>query len=97
MNIFAYSLRLLWWFGAASLPVLINRYYHSYRHAIQCPGSGDCYTPGSEHLLGLELLMAFAAIAIWPLFVWYVIVQPWRTHITRRRSHAAMREQGILK
>ena len=90
MKIIAHFLRLLWWFGAASLPVLISRYYQSYRQAIQCPTSGDCYTPGAEHLLGLELLVAFSALTIWPLFVWHVVVQPWRTRVAQRRSKAAV-------
>ena len=84
MKALAYCLRLLWWLGAASLPVLFGRYYESYRYGIQCPASGDCYTPGSEYLLGIELLIAFAAITIWPLFIWHVLVQPWRERVTRR-------------
>ncbi|MGV8823775.1 hypothetical protein [Methylibium petroleiphilum] len=90
MKILAHLLRLLWWFGAASVPVLISRYYQSYRQAIQCPKSGDCYTPGAEHLFGLELLVAFSALTIWPLFVWYVLVQPWRMRIAKRRSNSAV-------
>lgn len=89
MKILGHCLRLLWWFGAASLPLFISRYYQSYRQAIQCPASGDCYTPGSEHLLGIELLIAFSALTIWPLFVWYIVVQPWRTRIARRSGKAA--------
>ncbi len=88
MKVLAYCLRLLWWFGAASLPLLINSYYQSYRLAIQCPASSDCYTPGSEHLLGIELLMAFSAVTVWPLFIWHVIVQPWRAHRARRHGKA---------
>jgi hypothetical protein len=90
MKIIANLLRLLWWFGAASLPVFISRYYQSYRQAIQCPASGDCYTPGAEHLLGLELLVVFSALTIWPLFAWYVVVQPLRTRISQRSSKAAV-------
>lgn len=89
MKVVVHALRLLWWFGAGSLPFLISRYYQSYRQAIQCPTSGDCYTPGSEHLLGLELLAAFSALTIWPLLVWYAVVQPWRTCIAQRRRKPA--------
>ena len=89
MKVLAYFLRLLWWLGAASLPLLINRYYHSFRQAIQCPASGDCYTPGSEHLLAIELLIAFSAFTVWPLFIWHVLVQPWRARVVARRSKAA--------
>ena len=78
------------WRRYNSMPLLINRYYHSFRQAIQCPGSGDCYTPGSEHLLGIELLIAFSAFTVWPLFIWYVVVQPWRARVVARRSKAAL-------
>jgi hypothetical protein len=78
--ILARFLCLLWWLGAASVPLLMNSYYGSYRYAIQCPISGDCYTPGSEHLFGIELLIGFSALAIWPLFVWYVIVKTWHLY-----------------
>ena len=86
MKIVVYLVRLFWWLGAAAVPFVVNGYYHSYRQAIQCPVSGDCYTPGSEHLLGIELLMAFSAFTIWPLFAWYVVIQPWRSHVERRRN-----------
>jgi hypothetical protein len=29
--------------------------------------------------------MAFSVVALWPLFVWYVVDQPWRTFTARRR------------
>ena len=86
MRIVAHCVRLLCWLGAVAVPLLVNRYYHSYRQAIQCPVYGDCYTPGSEHLLGIELLMAFSALTIWPLFLWYVVIQPWRSYFARRRG-----------
>jgi hypothetical protein len=90
MKIIAHFLHLLWWFGAASLPVLISRYYQSYRQAIQCPTSSDCCTPGAEHLLNLELLVAFSPLTIWPLFLWHVVVQSWRMRVTQRRSNVAV-------
>ena len=86
MKMALYCLRLLWWLGAASVPLFVHRCYDSYRIAIQCPASGDCYTPGSEHLLGIELLFGFSAVAIWPLFAWYVVVKPWRLRSARLRE-----------
>ncbi|HEY6973766.1 MAG TPA: hypothetical protein VI359_05630, partial [Nitrospiraceae bacterium] len=38
-----------------------------YEEAIGCPTSGDCYVPGSEHLLSIELLFFYAALIIWPV------------------------------
>ena len=92
MSILWSCLRLLWWLGAALLPLLLNSYYHSYRRDIGCPTSGDCYTPGWEHLLGIELLIAYAAIVIWPLFAWYVVIQPWRAFAARRRARTTARQ-----
>lgn len=89
MRTIAYCLRLLWWFGAASLPLLINEFYHAYSLAIQCPPYEECYTPGWEHLLLIRGLTAFSALTVWPLFTWYVVVQPWQARAAARRSKAA--------
>jgi hypothetical protein len=85
MKIAMFCMRLLWWLAAASIPLLNHRFYETYRNTIQCPAYGDCYTPGSEHLLGIEMLVAFSGVAIWPLFVWYVFVKPWRSRTPQRR------------
>ena len=83
MKITTFSLRLFWWLCAAYVPIKVSNFYQSYRAAIKCPLSGDCYNPGWELFLSFELLIVFAAIAIWPLFAWYVIVKPWRTRTDR--------------
>lgn len=72
-----YWLRTIWWLGAASVPLLVGRFYGAYRVAIQCPSTGDCYTDGAEHLLTLEFLIGFSAVTVWPLFLWYGVLQPW--------------------
>ena len=68
--------RLFWWLGAAAIPVAQYRFYEYYRRAIECPVYGDCYTTGWEHLLGMELLIAFSAITVGPLFVCYFAIKP---------------------
>jgi hypothetical protein len=86
MKTIQYCVRLLWWLGAAAIPVAQYRFYEYYRRAIECPAYGDCYTTGSEHLDGMELLIAFSAVTVWPLFIYYVIVKPWRSRFVRRHA-----------
>jgi len=71
-------LRVLWWALAAAIPVVQYRFHDSYRRAIGCPASGDCYVPGAELLLDMQLLAAGSAVVLWPLCAWYAIVKPWR-------------------
>lgn len=80
MKFLRHALRLLWWLSAVCIPVAQFRFYESYRRAIACPASGDCYTPGSEHLLGMELLFFGSAVILWPLCAWYLLVRPWLTY-----------------
>ena len=83
MKIAMFCLRLFWWLSAAYVPFKVSDFYERYRAAIKCPLSGDCYNPGWELFLSFELLIVFAAVAIWPLFAWYVVVKPWRTRTDR--------------
>ena len=80
MKFLRYALRLIWWLAAAYIPVAQYQFYESYRRAIACPASGDCYTLGSEHLLGMELLFFGSAVVLWPLCAWYLLVSPWRAY-----------------
>jgi hypothetical protein len=80
MKFLRYSLRLIWWLAAAYIPVAQYQFYEGYRRAIACPASGDCYTPGSEHLLGMELLFFGSAVVLWPLCAWHLLVGPWRAY-----------------
>ncbi|WP_302176054.1 hypothetical protein [uncultured Hydrogenophaga sp.] len=80
---------LMFWAAAASQPFLIHRYIGSYRRAIGCEQSGDCYMPGSDHLLDLQALLLFSASTIWPLFTWYMIVKPWRAYSAKRNDRTA--------
>ena len=88
MKLVLYCVRLLWWLGAAAIPVAQYRFYEHYRRAIECSAYGDCYTTGWEHLLGMELLIAFSVVTVWPLFVHYVVVKPWRSRLVPRRAGA---------
>lgn len=88
-RLFLTLIGLMFWVGAAIQPFLIHRFIGSYRRAIGCGQPGDCYMPGAEHLLGLQLLLVFSAITIWPLFTWYVIIKPWRAYRAERGSRTA--------
>lgn len=76
-------LRVLWWAVAAALPVVQYRFHESYRRAIGCPATPDCYVPGAELLIDMLLLAAASAVVLWPLCAWYAIVKPW---LARRAS-----------
>ena len=77
MNFLRHALRTLWWLAAAAIPIAQHQFYESYRRAIACPSYGDCYTPGSEHLLAMELMFFGSAVILWPLCVWYLVLKPW--------------------
>lgn len=80
MKYFLLVLRTLWLLAAAYIPIAQHRFYEGYRRAIACPLNGDCYTPGAEHLLGMELLFIGSAAILWPLCVWYLLLRPWFAH-----------------
>jgi hypothetical protein len=60
-------LLVIYWAAVGYFPFVPISYWRGYRAAIGCPQDGDCYVPGSEHLLGLELMITTAAILFWPL------------------------------
>lgn len=60
-------LLVVYWAAVGYFPFVLISYWRGYHAAIGCPQNGECYVPGSEHLLGLELMIASAAILLWPL------------------------------
>lgn len=80
MKYFSWALRFTWWLVAAYIPIAQLRFYQGYRLAIACPFNGDCYTQGSEHLLGMELLFIGSALILWPQCVWNLLLKPWLAH-----------------
>jgi hypothetical protein len=70
MTILRASGRALYWIAVGYIPVAIFQFTQRYEQAIGCPASGECYVTGSEHLLYLEMLEAYAAVFLWPLVVW---------------------------
>jgi hypothetical protein len=71
-------IKRLWWFCLAFLPVLMHRQERLYMDQIGCPPRGDCYVPGSELLLGWDLLIIGSALFIWPACFWFLVVVPIR-------------------
>lgn len=83
------SLRTAWWLAVAYIPFAQFSFYHSYHTAIGCPQAGDCYVPGSEHLLDLEVLIAGSALVLWPACLWALVLKPiWlmRKTVARKES-----------
>jgi hypothetical protein len=69
-------LQFLWAAAAAYIPVALTRFANLLRSDIGCPSAGDCYVPGSEHLLDLDLIILFAAVVLWPVSIWVGLVRP---------------------
>lgn len=56
-----------YWVAVGYFPFKLNSYRRYYSEGIGCPKAGDCYVPGSEYLLSLDLLYMTAAVLLWPL------------------------------
>jgi len=78
-------LKFGWWLAVGYIPLMLWHFYRDFHAAIRCPVSGDCYVPGSEHLLRIELNAAWSAVLLWPACLWFVVVQPARKLM--RHSH----------
>jgi hypothetical protein len=72
-------LLLAYWVAVGYFPFALQSYWRQYAAAIGCPKVGDCYVPGSEHLLNLELLVGTAAVLFWPLasIKLYAVLRSW--------------------
>lgn len=68
---------ILYWAIVGYIPISIFRFGRKYAASIGCPESGDCYAPGSEHILSVDLLVAFSAVVLWPLIAWKVWSLVW--------------------
>lgn len=66
----------LWWLVVAYLPVALFQFERRYSEAIGCPQAGDCYVPGSEHLLSLDVMLFGFLLLLWPLCLWFLLVRP---------------------
>lgn len=76
MSHFRYFIAGIWWLAVAYVPVAIFQFGRRYAEAIGCPKAGDCYVPGSEHLLSLDLMFFGSALLLWPACFWFVVVRP---------------------
>jgi hypothetical protein len=66
-----------YWIIVACIPASIFLFEREYTAAIGCPTSGDCYVPGSEHLLYIDMLFMFSAVVLWPLVLWKIGGYAW--------------------
>lgn len=66
----------IWWLAIGYIPVAQFRFIRSYSEAIGCPKQGDCYVPGSEHLLALDVQFLGSAFLLWPTCFWFLVVRP---------------------
>ncbi len=61
----------------AYIPLYWWRFEKTYSAAIGCPKIGDCYVPGSEHLLIIHTGVMLSAAILWPLASWKVFSLLW--------------------
>jgi len=73
MKVFKYIFKVLFWMVVACIPVYWLHFEKVYSEAIGCPKRGDCYVPGSEHLLTIEMGIFLSAAILWPLAFWKVL------------------------
>jgi len=66
----------IWWLAIGYLPITQFRFTRTYSEAIGCPKQGDCYVPGSEHLLSLDIQFLASAFLLWPTCLWFLVVRP---------------------
>lgn len=75
--------RWLWWLSLATLPIAISSLKQSYRSHIGCPPAGDCYVAGWTLLMEWNILIILAALLMWPVCFYYVVLAP-LSALTRR-------------
>lgn len=76
MNYFRSIVTSIWWLAVAYLPVALFQFERRYSKAIGCPQTGDCYAPGSEHPLSLDVMIFGSALLLWPACLWFLVVRP---------------------
>ena len=79
MKVIWQLIKWLWWLGLATVPHFIWSIERQFMDQIGCPPRGDCYVPGSEILLGWDVLIMASAFFIWPVCFWFLVVAPIRT------------------
>jgi hypothetical protein len=77
MKILRAIFKILCWMVVAYIPVYWWRFERAYSAAIGCPKTGDCYVPGSEHLLAIHTGIILTAAILWPLALWKVTSLLW--------------------
>lgn len=92
MNYFRSAVASIWWLAVAYLPVALFQFERRYSEAIGCPQAGDCYVPGSEHLLSLDVMFFGSALLLWPACLWFLIVHPLIFLV--RKSRASTNQHG---
>lgn len=91
MKIVRGVLMVVWWLAAGYIPIAQARFYRHYADFIGCPPSGDCYVEGSEHLLGMDLLVFGSALVLWPACLWVLVIRPLRAaYRSKSDSRAAV-------
>jgi hypothetical protein len=80
---------MFWWLTAGYIPIAQARFYRRYADSIGCPPNGGCYVDGSEHLLGMELLVFGSALVLWPACFWVLVARPLRSAYRRRADSSA--------
>jgi len=76
MIYFRSAVASVWWLAVAYFPVALFQFERRYSEAIGCPKAGDCYVPGSEHLLSLDVMFFGSALLLWPACLWFLLVRP---------------------
>ena len=66
---------VVWWIAVAYIPLAQANVYREFATSIGCTPAGDCYVPGAEHLMGMEILNFFSAVVLWPACFWALVVQ----------------------
>ena len=84
------ALKAGWWLVVAYIPLAQAKIYWDFATSIGCPPAGDCYVPGSEHLLGMDILNFFTAVVLWPVCLWVLVVQPLRALWKDRTSSSGV-------
>ena len=62
----------LWWLGLGYVPFALTKVSKQFANSIGCPPAGDCYVPGSELLVGLDLLILGLYFYLWPVCAWFL-------------------------
>ncbi|MBH9551500.1 hypothetical protein [Inhella gelatinilytica] len=94
MRVLLFVVHQIWWLAVAYLPIAQFRLRQTYSRSIGCPEAGDCYVPGSEFLLNLDLLIFCSGFVLWPLCVHHFIVRPWLAY--RRAATARAQRPNLL-